>query len=73
MIHMILKILRLRNNTYKIYLLRFSPFLPIIKGMSFGEILSLVKSVVISPEVLLIAFLLLLYVKLIMYIVHYQN
>lgn len=55
------------------YLLRFLPFLPISEDMSFGEILSLVKSVVISPEVLLIAVLLLLYVKLISYIVHYQS
>lgn len=70
---MILKILRLRNNTDKIYLLRFSSFLPISKDMSFGEILSLVKLVLSTPEVLLIAVLLLLYVKLITYIVHYQS
>ena len=41
--------------------------------MSFSQLFTLIKNVVISPEVIVVTILLLLYLNLVFYIVRYQK
>ena len=42
-------------------------------NMSFSQLFTLIKNVVISPEVIIVTILLMLYLNLVFYIVRYQK